>query len=764
MTQTVFFAFPGRDQLISSAIEDACKHASTATCTFVPWKARDLTGQPIDAGVARWVEEADVVFADISHPNHNVTFEIGYAIGLGKPIYLVRHSQSEWSDVEAIGLLHNLGHRTYNNREDLENILRSAEARSPGWPNPKKNFSQPLYFVQPSSSEDSLIRLSSAIKKRGRIRFRTFNPKEVDRLTATEAYNQVASSFGVVATWHSEHVSHAIRQNQRAAFVVGLAKGLDVPFRLIAADHLRLPLDLDEISTRISESSDVGSIIINLKEEMDSSSADYADFSPAPAGILSQIYCGDPAAENEMAILGDYFLETEEYNATVRGDVNLVSGRKGSGKTAVFIRTRDKIRSNKINIVVDLQPEGYQLLKLKEFALDKLSPGTRKEFLATFWEYIFWLEIAYKILEKDQLRASRDSDLLIRYEKLQALFNARVDTGAGDFSERLTRLTNRIVERFQQTVSSDTNVLESSKTLGIVYGSEIGPIRSEIFSYLKLKGVVAFIFDNIDRIWTPGGFTDDDAAIIVGLIESLQEISRRFDREGIPFQWAVFVRSDIQEFVIKQMADYGKLATRSVEWSDRELLWKMFTRRIMNDVEDHTLTVESVWSSISVQRVGGKLTRDYLLDACLMRPRYLIRLFETARQRAIAFERDQIDETDYEAGMEELGWQVLEDFDRELADIVPSAQDLLFQLSGLGEALSLPKLREAVASKVGNADLVEPTIDVLIWTGCIGVRSARGDTFISEAGFKRQFMRALMARESGDCIIFHPTIATVLAD
>jgi hypothetical protein len=763
-TKTIFFAFAGIDPLISSTIVSACKKASSADTEFVPWKVRDLSGQPIDRGVANWVEEADAVFADISFVNHNVTFEIAYAIALGKPVYLVRYSASNWSDVEAVGLLHNVGHSAYADEKSLVQILENAEAKAAGWPRPKKNYAQPLYFVQPSSNEDSLINLSSAIKKRARLRFRTFNPKEVDRLTASEAHSQVAASFGVIATWHSEHVPHANRQNQRAAFVIGLARGFDIPFRLIAANHLRLPLDIDEISTRISENSDIGSLVMSLKEEIDTSSLEYAAFEPAPAGLLSQVYCGDPAAENEMGVLSDYFLETEEYAATIRGDVNVLSGRKGSGKTAVFIRSRDRIRSDKNNIVVDLQPEGYQLLKLKEFALSSLSPGTRKEFLATFWEYIFWLEIAYKVLEKDKMRASRDSALLERYERLETLFNARVDTGSGDFSERLRRLTDRIVDRFKEKVGSDVSVLDSSQTLSIVYGSEIGPIRAEIFSYLKLKGTVAFLFDNIDRIWSPGGFTADDAAIIVGLIESLQEISRRFTKQAIPFQWAVFIRSDIQEFVVAQMADYGKLATRSVEWSDRDLLWRMFTRRLMNEVDDRTLSVEAVWSSISVGRVQGKTARDFLLDSSLMRPRYLIRLFETARQRALAFDREQIDETDYEAGLEELGWQVLEDFDRELADIVPDAQDLLFQLSGFGESITLETLKEAVLNKVVKPELVDPTIDVLIWTGCIGVKNSRGSTFISEAGFKRPFMRALMARESGKAIVFHPTLAAVLAD
>ena len=64
---------------------------------------------------------------------------------------------------------------------------------------------------------------------------------------------------------------------------------------------------------------------------------------------------------------------------------------------------RDKIRADKRNIVVDLKPEGYQLVKLKEEILTYLSAGARQHLITAFWEYLIFLEVAYKILEKDQI-------------------------------------------------------------------------------------------------------------------------------------------------------------------------------------------------------------------------------------------------------------------------------------------------------------------------------------------------------------------------
>ena len=122
------------------------------------------------------------------------------------------------------------------------------------------------------------------------------------------------------------------------------------------------------------------------------------------------------------------------------------------------------------------------------------------------------------------------------------------------------------------------------------------------------------------------------------------------------------------------MADYGKLASASVEWNDRELLLKLFQRRVLQGFGEKPPAWDTVWNEVSVTRVDEASTLDFLLDASLMRPRYLIRLFETARRRAVTLGRDKIEAADYKAGLEELGWQVLEDFDRELTDVVPDAE------------------------------------------------------------------------------------------
>jgi hypothetical protein len=196
-----------------------------------------------------------------------------------------------------------------------------------------------------------------------------------------------------------------------------------------------------------------------------------------------------------------YFLETEQFRLTLSGDLNIILGRKGSGKTAIFLQARNKVRTDKNNIVVDLAPEGFQLIKLKELILDQLSHGTRKEFIAAYWEYIVWLEIAYKLLEKDEQRVRYDSRILEPYDQLKSAYDERVD-GSGDFALRLSDLTARIVAKYLDTIHGQQPIGSiSSRTLEIVYGSEIRKVRDEVLRYLKLKGKSACC----SIIWTAFG-------------------------------------------------------------------------------------------------------------------------------------------------------------------------------------------------------------------------------------------------------------------
>ena len=107
------------------------------------------------------------------------------------------------------------------------------------------------------------------------------------------------------------------------------------------------------------------------------------------------------------------------------------------------------MQSDRRNIVVDLLPDGYQLIKLKEDILEYLTEGARQHLITAFWEYLILLEVTYKLLEKDADAHRRDHNLFQLYLDLKQAYEVEDFSTEGDFSERLLNLWKRLTNEYQ---------------------------------------------------------------------------------------------------------------------------------------------------------------------------------------------------------------------------------------------------------------------------------------------------------------------------
>lgn len=230
----VFVAYASGNDYHREIIQGACESASTPQRKVTAWSSMDPSGHAISKSVESWIDGADAFVADLSIVNANVTYELGYALGLGKPVRLIRSSHLDFGPVKAIGLLDTLAHDTYDLKLSLASLLKRND-QTPHWPVLKKNSDQPLFVLQPPTPTDDASRTTSAVKKIARVRFRNFNPNEISRLNASEAFEQTTSSHGVIAFWDGRDVAEAQRNNQRACFIYGIARGRGIPV-LISAE------------------------------------------------------------------------------------------------------------------------------------------------------------------------------------------------------------------------------------------------------------------------------------------------------------------------------------------------------------------------------------------------------------------------------------------------------------------------------------------------------------------------------------------------
>lgn len=444
-----FVAYSSRDAALAQLIGDAVYAANGKSdrVRYETWVYNDIPGNPLISPILDRIDQSSFIVADITHLNLNVVYEIGFAIGSGKRAYLIRH-QGTVGDKDVAreaGIFDTLGYQEYAEQDDLVRRLTSNIESEPLTFSPELNHRAPVYIVEPPVKGLAATAMLSRLKK-ARYRYRSFIPGEDVRLSAVDAIRQVASSSGVLVGFEADAKPQGRVHNIRSMFVAGLSHGMGKPLLILCPSGIDAPLDVRDAAKHYRNEEDIADHIAALVLEV----TDHLQQDVPPpietGSLLQSLRIGDPTAENEMATLSEYYLQTDEYHRALQGGVNLAVGRKGSGKTALFIELRDKIRRDKRNVVVDLRPEGYQLIKLKEDILAHLTEGSRQHLITAFWEYLILLEVAYKLLEKDQYTYKHNHEIRELYVELRAAYKVEDFSIEGDFSERLMVLSQRIGE------------------------------------------------------------------------------------------------------------------------------------------------------------------------------------------------------------------------------------------------------------------------------------------------------------------------------
>ncbi|MFS8120983.1 hypothetical protein QD336_01025 [Rhizobium sp. BR 250] len=154
---SAFYAYPQGSATVKDAIHGAVEKSSRGNLAIKPWENMNIAGFKLDDLVRDQIKEADVLLADITYPNHNVLYEIGYAIALEKPVIpTLNLAIDKAADrVRMIGLFDTLGWTTYHNADELHGYLKSWQEVS--WFNRyvrKRDHSQPLFILDMLAKTD----------------------------------------------------------------------------------------------------------------------------------------------------------------------------------------------------------------------------------------------------------------------------------------------------------------------------------------------------------------------------------------------------------------------------------------------------------------------------------------------------------------------------------------------------------------------------------------------------------------------------------
>lgn len=746
-----FFAYASKPHQLKSVIREAVEAANkSGWCHFITWEESDIAGRPLTAPIFDGLENANVLVADITKMNFNVTFEIGYAIGIGRRIFLTKSDEYTEDDdlINRIGIFDTLGYEKYSNGKQLARLISTIKDTHPIDTTSNLNLTTPIYVLETPVRGGVMTNIISRIKK-ARLFYRSFVPGEASRLSAPEAISHVSSSYGVVIPILSPDMKGASIHNIRSAFVAGLSLGLELPTLLLQDQSAPLaPLDVRDFVKSYSRPEDLKDYIHEFSLTVFERIQETKNLTLPVGNQLSTITIGDPMAENELQSLGDYYLQTSEFSRALRGEVNLVVGRKGTGKTALFSQVRNRKRSDKNNVVVDLKPEGYQLLKLKEDVLDYLTAGAKHHLVTALWEYLLYAEICRTVIKKDRDRHVRDHLIYAGYVELQELYSESSHNTEGDFSERLLALSSSISQEFAAKFEKKHEIkLTTDEITGLLHSGKILELRKSLSGYLRHKGEVWLLFDNLDKGWSSYGPEAGDITILRCLIDAARKIQRQLSKDGLEFHTIVFIRNDVFQLLMDESSDFGKETRADLDWSDPDMLRSMMRMRLLQNDYPPESTFEELWNSVCVSHIDGEETAQSMIDRSLMRPRNFIKLFSACKGFAVNMQHERIEADDIVKGLKAYSNDLLIDADQELTDIESKASRVIYQFLGENSEFSGDDLRILLDVNNLTSDEVEHVIEFLLYYGFIGIRYADMEAqYIYDVGYNMEIFKTRIAK------------------
>jgi hypothetical protein len=766
-----FFAFPSAPAELARTIERAAgaANAKTDRLAITKWPQLDVFGAVIPDQVRKAIEASDVVICDITEPNRNVYYEAGFGIGLGKSVAPVVNSSFSGAvaAVQRDGFFDNIGFRTYDNSDDLTALmLNLPETRLSDLYAKDIDRSQPLYLLDTFRKTDFRNAVTAAIKSTG-VFYRTFDPVEIPRFSTASIVGDASSSSGIVIPILADNVDDADRHNLRAAFLAGLSHGLGretLILKLLRQDD-RDPADFRSNITSVKSEAEVGDLVAEFAPR--ALLASQQNTTPRAAikrNALQQLSLGASSAENEFRVLQDYFVETSEFLRTLRGEVSVVAGRKGSGKSAIFFRVRDSLSQKKRATVTDLKPESHQLSLFREELLKVVDLGAFDHTLAAFWYFVVLSEIAVTLKRKFERRAQFDSEMLGRVEQIKNIlddFNVR---DSGDFTARINRLGGHIVDEVNQA-RKQGKALSPDRLTNIVFRHGIADLKKVIVDNTTSDDDLFFLFDNIDKGWPANGVDAFDVRLVRLLLEALEKVARDLNVSDRQFHSVTFLRNDIYELLIDATPDRGKSGQIRIDWTDRAKLRQVIFKRLEASTNSHGATFQVLWGKHFCASVQGRESFEYFVDHCLMRPRFLINIIENAIANAVNRGHLKVEENDCIDAVKQHANYLVDDFGYEIRDASGISADILYALIGIQKDVTEAEVLARFSAAGIPPQDIEEAFRLMLWYGVIGIRAQSGsERYIYDVDYNMKRLEAeVRALPSGVMFVANDAVHVGLA-
>jgi hypothetical protein len=633
------------------------------------WESCKVGGKIVIGEICKEIDRANIFCADLTGLNHNVMFELGFAIARNKRIWLaidpsVSETKADWSKLKILTVV---GYSEYNNSDHLLaqflkeqpwidlNATIFNQAIKPNLPN---DLYETLFYLKSRHITEASTLISKEISKASAamgMPMMIDDPRETSVQPLAWYGEQAYVSMCVVAHLINPLREDAHLHNAKYSFVAGLAHGLGKPILMLAQGDALAPLDYRDLLKNYQTGSEaerhLHSWLVPIMEQQKKETHVQQLYltSVKLAQKLAELKIGEPLAENEEdRLVNEYFVETTSYREAFDGRQAIFVGRKGAGKSANFLKLAAALESDRRNLVCVIKPLTYEMQGIIELMQRYHGMNLKGYAIESIWKFLLYSEIA---LAAEAMINNRPSGQIQEHEKnLIAVLDQNSEMLRQDFSVRLERCIQALLAKAKEVKGEviERNRIAISETL---HSGLLRRLREVLTEALEEKQRIAILVDNLDKAWDKQSDIDHLSEFLLGLLSTTNRVAADFrsvglERRTLNVSLAVFVRADIFHRVMANALEPDKIVYSKLNWNDDEMLARVIEERFSSVLSMPPL---EVWSKFFCPIVGRTPTKTYFLSRILKRPRDLLVFVKAAitiavnRRHAIVEERDVFD-------------------------------------------------------------------------------------------------------------------------
>lgn len=465
--------------------------------------------------------------------------------------------------------------------------------------------------------------------------------------------------------------------------------------------------------------------------------------------ILEKVNFGHIDAEADPNLIR-YFLETDSYKRIFSGEKMYVIGRKGTGKSAIYLSIE---RINDIKFPVtgltfdDYSWQVHNKIKDESKSIDFAYVNT--------WKYIILLELAKLILKEQKADSKEVNEIKIF---LQIVYGSLTPS----FREFLVDKTKRIkcLElpkipwaelslgklEFEDQKTPERKLIASINVVNSI-------LQDKLFHLLSSDKMYFVMFDKLDDGWDN---SEEFKSSMIGLLRACRDLNLESRKYYIHLRCIPFLRSDIYDCL--QYNDKNKA------YPDIEFLnWNLESLKIIiNKRISYSLggDRQSRWEHIfdTKKLAKGTTNFNYITKRTLLRPRDIIQFCASCKNMALRNHHHKILSEDIYEGENEYSEFIYREFIDEAHKQCSEIEQFFEILRGLRyERFTFENFEEehkksGIAKSLNSSVVLKNLFDYSI----IGIERIGGK--VGGSRFEFKYTDPLIRPEFNRTMVIHPSL------